>query len=133
MQRKIGKTAALVAALVALLVVAFAPAAQADRGLIKAFGEYGTGADEFAWTGPVAVDPTDSNATYVVDYKGGEAFGPPPGARVRKFDRGGNLLATAELPTAESGPESELVTGIAVDGSEHRLYVLISGNGADTS
>jgi PKD repeat protein len=117
-KRKYMKRVTLIVFMAMLAVAALAPAAQASRGLLSAFGEIGTGADQFAYSGPDAVDPTDGNAVYAADIKEG-LFG-----RVRKFDTTGKLLGTAEVPLG--GPE--FIAGIAVDGSEHRLYVLVDAN-----
>ncbi len=123
-RKNFSKRMAVVGLAVALLAaVVSAPAAQADRGQISAFGEYTheiseAGGEGFALGGPIAVDPEDGNAVYAADFT---HVPEPRQVRVRKYDDSGNLLGTALIDVEGQ----DQIGGIAVDGSEHRLYVLI--------
>ncbi len=114
-----GKRLAILAFLAAVLAAAFAPAAQAAPGLITTFGERGTGPGQFFYAGPTAVDGADGNLIFVTDYT--EAFD----GRLREFDSSGTELGSAAVSSYEHG--EELIDSIAVDESEHRVYVLLAG------
>ncbi len=114
-----GKRLAILAFLAAVLAAAFAPAAQAAPGLITTFGERGTGPGQFFFAGPTAVDGADGNSIFVTDYT--EAFD----GRLREFDSSGNELGSAAVSSYEHG--EELIDSIAIDESEHRVYVLLAG------
>ncbi len=124
--RLITKRIGFVALLVALAVAAFAPAAQAAPGLITTFGEDGTEAEDFFYPGPTAVDAAEGNSIFIANLT--TSFE----GRLRKFDSAGNLLGSAIVSDFSN---EELIDSIAVDESEHRVYVLLSGpfGGASTT
>lgn len=124
---RFGVLMALAVCVTALAAGLVAPAAQADRGLIGAFGEYGSGAGQFYEPSAIAVDPTDGNAIYLASWKEGNFAV----TQLRKYDSAGNLLGTAEIPSPTASGVNRTVSTIAVDSSEQRVYVLIGGKRND--
>lgn len=121
--------AAFAAALIIMYVLLAAPGARA-AGELAAFGPVGfdASAGEFAFGGPVAVDPSDGNDVYVADVS--DASRTP---RVRKLSPTGQTLATVAPPNTNAGGGAGYIAGLAVDQTEHRLYVLMVANGPDTA
>jgi plastocyanin len=117
---------ALAAVLTILCAWALIPAAHAATGELAAFGEYGTAADQLNFAGPVAVDPTDANSIYVgdrPDYSDGAQH-----QRIRKYGADGTLQATLEPPLDNPSGAPMYIVGLAIDGADQRLYVLLDAD-----
>jgi hypothetical protein len=118
--------AAVLSLLLGLAVTSSAHAA--DFGELSAFGALGAEPDQFQNPGPIAVDPSDANSLYVADIGDFNTFG----VRVRKFSQAGVQQAVI-APQQDDNPTGGLpyIAGMAVDASEHRLYVLMGAGVPD--
>lgn len=111
-----GLALAALFACAALLATVAAPAGAAVPGEIRSFGTPGTGAGQFFLPQAVGVDQSDESI-FVVDFNSSFSF------RLRKFSSTGEELGEAEIP-AEVGGAAQKLEGVAVDSTNHLLYLL---------